>query len=413
MPVELDESGKPEAVKTKVQGKVNVDTVDVITKVTEVMAVTKVDELVKITEKVNVDTVDVLTKIEDKINVETVDAVTKVDVVTKVDELSRLATSEDEPLWTQVKSSEVNPVHVKFGEGSDPIRVKWEDQEVKVRNPIIEGDVPIPMPLIIAGIETDPLHPNKDNGMKVEIIKSVVLPVDIENEVQLKEPVTVLPPQDFHNQPFFVNITNDNLDTTTIIEGSLAPIDVTVVNEELAVDVTNIPHVIVDNTIQVDVTNTPHVVVDGFPSGTISVDVANRPHVLIDNSSLNVNIQGEPVVSVSNLPSTNNTLPALRTHVDGPVDLAPNSEVTAYIARKPNELLNIQPVMILGPNGGGSGGSQTWQVPGAGAFQVDYRPSGEVNLVNTQGELFEHAYQIVNSVYPGSASGQLATHNVN
>lgn len=245
LPVELDESGKPEAVKTKVQGKVNVDTVDVITKVTEVMAVTKVEELVKITDKVNVDTIDVLTKIENKINVETVDTITKVDAITKVDELSKLVTSEEEPLWTQVKSSELNPVHVKFGEGSDPIRVKWEDQEVKVRNPIIEGDVPLPMPLIIAGIETDPLHPNKDNGMKVEIIKSVVLPVDIENEVQLKEPVTVLPPQDHVNQPFFVNLTNDSINTLAIFYGTITgdPIDVNVKNAELDVNVANTPTV--------------------------------------------------------------------------------------------------------------------------------------------------------------------------
>lgn len=232
LPVELDESGKPEAVKTKVQGKVNVDTVDVVTKVTEVMAVAKVDELVKITEKVNVDTVDVVTKINDKVNVETVDTVTEVIAVTKVDELSKLVTSEEEPLWTQVKSSELNPVHVKFGE-TDAVKVKWEDQEVKVRNPIIEGDVPIPMPLIIAGIETDPLHPNKDNGMKVEIIKSVVLPVDIENEVQLKEPVTVLPPQDSHFDVRVTNEVNTNLTNPEIVN----------------VNVTNTPTVAVSGTV--------------------------------------------------------------------------------------------------------------------------------------------------------------------
>lgn len=401
LPVELDESGKPEAVKTKIEGKVNVDTVDQVTKNNLVMAVTKVDELVKITDKVNVDTIDVLTNIENKINVETVDTVTKVDSVAKVDELSKLATSEEEPLWTQVKSSETNPVHVKFGEGLDPIRVRWEDQEVKVRNPIIEGDIPIPMPLIIAGIETDPLHPNKDNGMKVEIIKSVVLPVDVENEIQIKEPITVQPPE---GQPFEVQITNEWL-------------DVEIINSNpLAVDVNNIPHVVVDSVesfpptanIPVTVTNSPTVAV----SGTVDVDVKN--------SSINVNIQGEPVVEVSNFPSTSNSLPALRTHQDSAVDvhvqgtvlLDPSSEVTAYIARKPGEVINIQPVTIFGPRGGGSSGSQTWMVPGAGSFQLDYRPSNEVNVVNLQGVTYDHSEQGVGGVYTGSASGQLATHNV-
>lgn len=278
MPVELDESGKPEAVKTKVQGKVNVDTVDVVTKNTEVMAVTKVDELVKITEKVNVDTIDVLTKIEDKINVETVDTVTKVDAVTKVDELSKLATSEEEPLWTQVKSSELNPVHVKFGE-ADAVKVKWEDQEVKVRNPIIEGDVPLPMPLIIAGVETDPLHPNKDNGMKVEIIKSVVLPVDIENEVQLKEPVTVLPPQDNH---FDVRVTNE--------------VNTNLVNPDIVnVNVTNTPSVSVNGTVAVTgsvltapdgaaTMNVQPVVVVGPPQDNYSIGFHNNSITLSGHS---------------------------------------------------------------------------------------------------------------------------------
>lgn len=317
--------GEESPLRVSHPGPINVATVDNVTSVTEVQGVLEVTSVANV---VNVDTVLSVTEVSD---VATVGVVTNVMNVADVGVVGEV---------TNVLSvAEVIDVATVAAVGAVATVASVEE---------VASVTVVELVAAVTGVAlvTEVAHVSGGNSVEVTNFPSIQ-DVLVRNNLSSAVPVQSSNPNPFHvivdNNPAQQHVLVDNgVNVANFPSQQHVLVDNQPTQQHVYVD--NQPaqqHVIVDGTPHVDVDNWPsqqHVLVDGTPH----VDVANWPnqqHVIVDNAPT-VNVQGT---------------------------------VNAHIVRNQNDPLNIQPVVLMGPETDG----QYWH---AMAHTIDYRDPGNAPM---------------------------------
>lgn len=337
--------GEESPLRVSHPGPINIGTVDNVTSVTEVQGVLEVTSVANV---VNVDTVLSVTEVADVATVGAVTNVLSVGTVGTVSEVTSVSTVDvvNSVVEVMTVGEVTNVVNV-----DDVTTVATVGEVTNVLSVAEVIDV-----ATVAAVGAVATVATVEEVASVTIVESVasVIAVGLVSEVAH---VTGGSSVEVTNFPATqaVLVTNSNNQAVPIKTTSTSPVVVTVDNYptqqhvfiDNSVSVANFPsqqHVVVDNrSVQ------QHVVVDNLPSQQ-HVVVDGNPHVTVDNWP------NEQHVIVDNTPTTN---------VQGTVN--------AHIVRNQNDPLNIQPVVLMGPETDG----QYWR---ATSHTIDYRNPGNAPM---------------------------------
>ena len=227
-----------------------------------------------------------------------------------------LKVESDSPIPVDVRNSidVVQPIDVNIlgtvrtHVDNDKLEVRWEDQEVKVRNPVSDEDL-IPIPLFTAGVDVD-LKPEWNfRHSKVDVV-----------DWHASQDVTVAGHVDLDHQPIQVTVPSSSPISVT---GSVNVANaITVANPVEVFNYQEDPLFIsTPQGIDVNVVNTPAVTVDSLPDVTISA----MPAVTISGQPIAVNVMNDVKVDTTEpLPVTTGTVPV---QVTNPVSLTLGTSV--------------------------------------------------------------------------------------